>query len=101
HIVMEGGSPNNVVALTFTRKAAAEFAKRLEGGPASGIWSGTLHSFAYHRLKQYREACGDAPLEVLPYPKQHIRKLIGRPSRSEAEQYREAVTDAPELDLSS
>lgn len=98
HVVdIAGVDPTSVVAMTFTRKAAGEFAERLAGGPAAAVWSGTIHSFAYARLRAYREACGEPAFEVLAHPKPHVRRLIGRPSDG----YEEAVSNAPELDLSS
>ena len=96
HLVSSGVDPSAVVAMTFTRKAAGEFAERLSGGPGEAVWSGTIHSFAYRRLKAYREATGEPSYEVLAHIKPHVRRLIGR----KTEGYEEAV-DAPELDLSA
>ncbi len=55
----QGVDPNNMLLLTFTRKAAQEMLKRasllLERG-LMGVRGGTFHAFAYSILRQYRPA---------------------------------------------
>jgi len=67
HLVIQGVSPERILLLTFTRRAAREMTRRVEaivhkalrgssGQPlASGIlpWSGTFHSVANRLLRRY------------------------------------------------
>ena len=55
--------PWNVLAITFTNKAANEIKHRLEGavndeGAMSGIWSGTFHSVCVRILRTYGDRLG-------------------------------------------
>jgi len=67
HLVIQGVSPERILLLTFTRRAAQEMARRvdnivrrmLDGGRtnllAAGVlpWSGTFHSIANRLLRQF------------------------------------------------
>jgi DNA helicase-2/ATP-dependent DNA helicase PcrA len=67
HLIIQGVSPERILLLTFTRRAAAEMTRRVESivrqalsgsnGPqrAQGIlpWSGTFHSVANRLLRRY------------------------------------------------
>jgi len=47
HLIYNGSDPFNILALTFTNKAAREMRSRIEqiaGGEARNIWMGTFHS---------------------------------------------------------
>ena len=47
HMIASGIDPFNILALTFTNKAAKEMRKRIEnvvGSEAKNIWMGTFHS---------------------------------------------------------
>jgi DNA helicase-2/ATP-dependent DNA helicase PcrA len=75
HLVIQGVSPERILLLTFTRRAAQEMTRRVESivrqalsgvnGPktAQGIlpWSGTFHSVANRLLRRYAHNLGLDP----------------------------------------
>lgn len=65
HLIESGTSPNRILLLTFTRRAAREmlararsFTDRAAGGQ---VWGGTFHSVANRLLRMYGHALGLTP----------------------------------------
>lgn len=72
-LIAEGADPRRILLLTFSRRAAAEMARRVEriiaGVPGFGsntanaalTWSGTFHSIGARLLRSYAEQIGISP----------------------------------------
>ena len=57
-VLRQGVAPGEVLALTFTNKAAREMSSRVEallGGSLKGAWVGTFHSIALRILRRHGE----------------------------------------------
>jgi DNA helicase-2/ATP-dependent DNA helicase PcrA len=70
HIIMSGADPRRILLLTFSRRAAAEMARRVErvtaattgvqrGSVADALsWSGTFHAVGARLLREYADQIG-------------------------------------------
>jgi DNA helicase II / ATP-dependent DNA helicase PcrA len=61
-IIERGTSPSNILALTFTNKAAGEMAERVERLiPGTRVWVSTFHRFCARLLRRRAQAVGLQP----------------------------------------
>ena len=84
HLIVNGVDPRRILLLTFSRRAAAEMARRVErivaqmlrpksGASAALTWSGTFHAFGARLLREYAEQIGLEP--VSPSTTARIRPI--------------------------
>jgi DNA helicase-2/ATP-dependent DNA helicase PcrA len=79
-IQQEGLSPFNILAVTFTNKAAYEMRSRIEsllGGPSKSMWIGTFHGLAHRLLRlHWKEANLPQTFQILDSDDQY--RLVRR-----------------------
>lgn len=105
-----GVAPSQILALTFSNKAAGEMRERLEAAGVGGAWVGTFHAFGLDILRRWGETLGLPPdiklldtldaatllennlarlglilLDSLHNPAQHLKGILGAISRAKDE----------------
>ena len=72
HLISRGVTPERILLLTFTRRAAEEMLKRaasaisLEQDMACRVWGGTFHAVANRLLRMYAKPAGLSPCWTWP-----------------------------------
>ncbi len=76
YLLQQGVRPWNILAITFTNKAAGEMRRRVEElVPGNRVWISTFHSFGVRILRQYAEPLGlDRNFTI--YDQEDRKKLV-------------------------
>src|ERR1700724_3158001 len=68
HLIVNGADPRKILLMTFSRRAAAEMARRVEriarrviGGSADALWAGAFHGIGARLLRDYAGEIGLNP----------------------------------------
>ncbi len=78
HLLSSGVRPSQILALTFTNKAADEMQRRVaELAPGMRVWLSTFHRFGARLLRQYADCVGLAPNYTI-YDMNDARQTIKR-----------------------
>ena len=92
-VAAETADPRHVLALTFTRKAAGELAKRLgQLGVGERIATGTFHSVAYGQLRQWWADTDQKPPQLTESKMRLVAPLVAA-RKSNAVQPVDVVTE--------
>ncbi len=79
HLIEKGVKPWNILALTFTNKAAREMKERINntigGGVASSVWAGTFHSI-FARILRYEAELIGYPSNFTIYDTQDTKSVL-------------------------
>ena len=79
NLLAHGVKPYNILAITFTNKAANEMKSRVEkmiGDPARGVWLSTFHSMCARILRYEIEATGTYKKNYLIYDTSDSKKIL-------------------------
>ncbi len=79
HLIEKGVKPWNILALTFTNKAAKEMKERINntigGGAAGSVWAGTFHSI-FARILRYEAELIGYPTNFTIYDTQDTKSVL-------------------------